>query len=379
MVVLLTLIQLSFFTACDNTDAIDPIVTISSSKATVKVGEMVEISIKHNTNNVSIYTGDSTHNYLNSAAFLLYGKNNQNLKENIFLPTDPYGVVSKADFTTITDGKLTGIGSVVTVVKLKVVGYPAPTFVLDTAKVGGNGKNVLFLKVSPKAAPAVNQGLQVYPNLTLRQFKLCVVRLRFSEDTLLQENSITKVWSVMSGLIPKLNIGVRIDALAVGETDVTKSSKYADLVPGVVEASLISLIPSTKYQDFSFDLSRYVLDWETRYKKDMGKLLGVQFYFHGGSNPGFEGNVYIESVTIGGKVMPFDMGVSLPVLDSKGVLTYKHSYSKPGIYSVKAIGSTYGSKQYSGNGYQTYRGDNINENEYNRKFKVDSTVITVLP
>jgi len=377
MVLLLTLIQLSFFTACDNTDAIDPIVTISSSKATVKVGEMVEISIKHNTNNVSIYTGDSTHNYLNSAAFLLYGKNNKNLKENLYLPTDPYGVVSKADFTTITDGKLTGIGSVVTVVNSKVVGYPAPTFVVDTENEVGNGKNVLSLKVSPKAAPAVNQGLQVYPNLTLRQFKLCVVRLRFSEDTLLQK--VNNVWSVMSGLIPKLNIGVRIDALAAGETDVAKSSKYAELVPGVVEASLISLIPSTKYQDFSFDLSRYVLDWETRKKKDMGKLLGVQFYFHGGSKPGFEGNVYIESVTIAGKVMPFDMGVPLKVVDSNGVLTYKHSYSKPGTYSVKAIGSTYGSKQYSGNGYQTYRGDNINENEYDRKFKVDSTVITVLP
>jgi hypothetical protein len=379
-VLFLTLIQLAVFSACNRAEAPDPSISVSLSSSTVKVGVPVTITIHQNTSNVTIYTGDSANNYMNSAAYLLAGMSEQDLTKSVYLPYDSLGVFQKIDFTSMSDPKLGGLGSVVTVNSSGTpIAKPNATLIVDTAKVGGNGKTVLSLAVSPRTT-ALNQGLQVYPNMLLRQNKLCVIRLRFSTSNLLFSIDKKATWNpITTSVVPNLNIATKITAAAIG-APITQTSLMSDALPtSIVPGSLTAIVPGQYYQDLSFDLSNFVIDWETYYKKSMGILTGIQFLFYGTTSAAFEGTVYVESVSVAGKTMAYDMGVNLPVLDGSGVLTYNHSFTKPGTYNVTVLGTSFGGKSYSGNGYQTNRGDNINATEYAVKYTNVTVPITVTP
>jgi hypothetical protein len=111
----------------------------------------------------------------------------------------------------------------------------------------------------------------------------------------------------------------------------------------------------------------------------MSILHGIQFFYSGSGTAAYDGKVLIQSITVGGQsISPFDLGVNLPVLDNTGVSTYKYTYSKPGNYNITVLGTNYSNKIYSGNGYQTNRG-NINGNEYNSKTKTVVVPITIVP
>lgn len=405
IVLFLGILQLAVFTACKNTEAPDPSISVSLSSNTVKVGEPVTITIHQNTNNVCIYTGDSAHNYMNSAAYLLAGKSEQDLKNGVFLAYDSMGVVKTLDFNTISDPKLGGVASVVKVdskgAYIAAPGKMDATLVKDTAKIGGNGKTVLSLRCTPRAfGGPLNQGLEVYPMMVLHQNKRCVIRLRFSTPTILAtaNSAIDSLWKpITNGIIPLLYINTKITAVDEGVVPSipTSMSLSKQTDPSIVPQTLTSVIAGQYYQDLSFDLSSIVTDWEvhnidpktskpkvdpiTKLPVKMGMLTGIQFLFYGSKSAAFEGTVFVESVTVAGKDMPFDLGVNLPVSDNSGVLTYKHSFSKPGTYNVTVLGTSFGDKKYSGNGYQTYRGDNINASEYGVKYKNVTVPITVTP
>ena len=364
---LLIFILTVFLSACDRSEALDPVVNVSVSTMTIKAGEEFTLTISHNTNALCVYTGDSTHNYLRSAAYLLLGKTDQNLQDSLLRPMNTDISTKLFDFTTmpLTSTTLLNDDAKVTNIVKNINLFPLAT---DADLTEDSGKVVLRLQATPNNWA---RALRVYPNFKLGQNKTCVTRLRF-----LNTNQVTKVGASWIPLVTAkpvpMKIITRISGIAVGET--TPSDFLVNTL-----SDYFVMTPDTAYQNRTFDLTDFITAWEASTLKKMSILHGIQFFYSGSGTAAYDGKVLIQSITVGGQsISPFDLGVNLPVLDNTGVSTYKYTYSKPGNYNITVLGTNYSNKIYSGNGYQTNRG-NINGNEYNSITKTVVVPITIVP
>ena len=358
-----------FFSSCDrSSDALDPSVSVTVSSNTVKIGDEITVIVKQNTNSLSIYTGDTTHNYLRSADYLLKGKSNQDLQNSIYAPLDPNSVSMKFDFSTnlLTASTLLNGLAAVTDINKNVSLFPLST---DADLTQDNGNVVLRLQASPGNWV---RALRIFPNMKIGGNKTCVTRLRFLNTN--EVNKVGNTWvSLVNSKPAPMSIVTRISGIAVGET-----TPSAFLVNSVGTTASYMMTPDTTYQNQSVDLTPYITDWETQTGKHLDKIAGIQFFYSGSSSVAYNGKVLIQSITVGGLAyLNFDTGISLPVLDNGGVVSFKYKYSTPGVYNITVIGTNYSYKNYSGNGYQSSRGDNINANEYNSNTKSVIVPITI--
>lgn len=93
---------------------------------------------------------------------------------------------------------------------------------------------------------------------------------------------------------------------------------------------------------------------------------------------GFEGDVYVSYINLGtNEYEPWNLGVSLGSVYLPNGITkeYKYVYTKPSDITITAVATNIGRKQYSDDGYQQTRAYSLND--YPAKRRTASVMITV--
>lgn len=94
----------------------------------------------------------------------------------------------------------------------------------------------------------------------------------------------------------------------------------------------------------------------------------------------YTGKVYIQDIRIGSAdnmIKAFDKGVGLNFIYPGTTQTYQYKYSKPGTYTATLVSTFVGRKNYSGDGYQTNRANEVLASEYpsERTYKTVTVVV----
>ncbi len=349
--------------ACDKYDTDTPTVKVSAPQ-TVRVGEKVNFHVEHNAQLITVYTGDEGHAYVYSADYLLKGKSEQDIKNNVYRREKPGIVPFLCDFADIAPNTV-----------------DLPDYVKVSANNGTNvmgdqdtsigqivedgGRNVLRQQLAETAF--TSRVITVYPCMQLGENKNIVFRFRFSDPAVYGPGATAGIRMV-----------THLYGVGVGETVPTVMplpNTFYD--PGV--GNNYCTFPSSTYFEYTYSLSQHIEKWQQQYGKVLGTLVGVKVMI-GNTNGYGKGNVFIESIKVGGvDLLPFDTGQSVTVDNSSGQVDYSYTYDTPGTYTVTVLGINTSWKKYSGKGYQDDRGDNINGSEYDYKVGYATMNITVEP
>lgn len=355
--------------SCDCKDAIETNVLLEVDKTVVKVGETVTFSVKHNANYLSIYTGDASHDYFTSASFILQGKNNEDLQNEVFRPTNPnikpyvcsladtpIGAVSVKD-NLLDYRSLDGDG-------LSLINNPVLTDNRAEIVFDDSIKNSAF-KVSHLYPQYWSHGLRFNVNTGVGENTKLTIRMRFAKNYLTSPDT-GKPNSAVTTFTSLVSLG----GIAQGESTVQYKDPWSTVEWG----------PSLTYLDYTVDLAATIDAWETLVGKKMETLSYIQLRFVAMNDAGYVGDFFIESAKYGGtEYFPFSVGKSLPVIDNSGLNTFKYTYKKSGTYNAIIIGNNVGTKKYSGDGYQDNKVDVIGADEYNYNSQLSSVKIVVEP
>jgi len=356
------LLAVSLF-SCSDDEAAKTNISLQADKLEVSAGQPVTFTIRHNATAVSIFTGDESHDYLTSAAFLLNGKTNEDLQNNNYRPVDPRVVPYNCDLSETQAGSATIKDDLLEVRDANgghsLMGSEADV-VLDLAL----QKNAL--KIASKNPDWWYQAVRFNINSRLGTNKTFTMRMRFEKDVLEE---------IYSGEqrpdITTFPVVIRLGGKAAGDSDVTFS-----------DATVWDIYwnPNLVYTDYSVDLARIIAEWQTATGKIMEELSYIQILFTANGSVGYVGDYFIESVTYGDiDYVPFSTAHALPVNDNSGIITYQYSYATPGTYKVVVIGGNISSKNFSDDGYKDDRGENIGANEYNYNTQMSTVEIVVNP
>ncbi len=347
--------------ACDKNDAEKVHISVHADKTQVGVGEPVTFTISHNALAVAIFTGDEGHDYRSSATYILAGKTEEELQENIYRPFDPDVIPYDVDFADTQAGSATIAGGLADVVNAGE-GYTLMNMEAEIVQDASIGQNVL--KVVSTNPDWWYQALRFNTHTKLATDKTLTLRMRFEKDYLEE---------IYSGEpqpdLSTFPVVIRLAGIGAGETEVTFSDETVwD----------IYWHPELEYTDYTVDLARIIEAWEVGTGKTMNILSYIQILFTSTGSVGYVGDYFVESVTYGAiDYTPFDTGVALAVSDNTGIITYEYTYHTPGTYEVVVLGTNTGFKSYSGGNYKDDRGDNITAGEYDYNTQYSTVEIVV--
>lgn len=343
----------SIMFSCSKGDLESPGVVVSVSSQNVKVGETVEFVIEHNALVGSIYTGDDGHNYSLSADFLLSGKSEEDIKNNVYRPIDPDIKKVSFDLSTANPGDAIICGDSVDVIDNN---NPDNELINNEAKISFDietQKSVL--EVDLQHPEWWYQALKFKIGSKIGENKKLTIRMKYEFPYLVDLNTDEQ--------FPDLNqIQAVVNLSGYGVGDETPTFNDATVWD-------IFTTPNIAYHDFQIDLTNVISAWENNVGKTMEKLDYVTIRFVSttvnGTPVGYRGRYYVESASFGDlSYFPFDTGVALNVTDASGVLKYEYTYNEPGEYEAVIVGTNISWKKFSGDGYIYVRGDNLNANEY---------------
>ncbi|TDB62775.1 DUF5017 domain-containing protein [Arundinibacter roseus] len=94
----------------------------------------------------------------------------------------------------------------------------------------------------------------------------------------------------------------------------------------------------------------------------------------------YVGKVYIQEIRVGAgdnMIKAFDKGFSFSYIYPGTTRTFEYKYTKAGTYKATLVSTFVGRKQYSGDGYQTNRPEEISASEYPLERRIKSVQIVV--
>lgn len=338
-----------------------PDLFVTADRNEVSVGEPVTLTITHNVDGLSVYSGDAGHDWYKSAAYLLAGKSEGQLRDSLYRPLNPDVRPVEYDFSDAVPGEASIGKGVVQLLHSSMGTNLVPTegeVVFDQSI----GKNVL--RVNSVHPEWWYQALRINLNTALGSNKTLTLKMRFAKEHLSE---------IASGAprpdVPTFGVVVRLGGIPVGEEKVIFS-----------EASVwdVYWAPSLGTKSYSVDLGRIVSVWQGATGKQMGRLAYAQILFTAVGSVGYVGEYYIEGVKYGDyDYAPWDTGEGLSVGLGPGTLTYTHTFTAPGEYEMVVAGTKTSLKQYSGSGYKENLGDKISADEYSYKQVTKSIKIRV--
>lgn len=335
--------------------------TVSADRSTVAVGEPVTLSITHNVVGLSIFTGDEGHNYYKSAAYLLAGKSEDEIKEEIFRDPDPDIKPMLYSFEDINPGDPGSADNYVDVISVNtgetLIGSEAE-FVADPL----TGQTALCIESTHP--DWWYQALRINLDSKLGSNQRLTLTMHFDKDVL--SDTYT---GVEHPEIVDFCVVVRAGGKAPGSDEVVFSE---NTVWDIYWA------PSLQPADYTVDLSRVIDEWQGGTGLEMETLSYVQILFTSTGSVGYVGNIYIDKVVYGSyDYKPFDTAFTPSLSEGPGTLKFSHVFSEPGEYEMVVVGTNTSWKNYTSNGYNGSVADKVSADEYNYDRQTRSVKITV--
>lgn len=336
-------------TASCSSDAPDVTLTVKADKTEVAVGEPVTLSITHNVQGLCVFTGEDGHNYYNSAAYLLSGVSEDELKSNIYRESDPDVRPMAYDFSDAVPGaSMVGDGTVDVVDAnsgRSLIGSEAD-IVLDPA----TGKNTL--RIVSTHPDWWYQALRVNLNSKLGSNQKLTLTMRFEKD-----------------ILEDIYSGVQHPEIADFCAVIRVAGKAPDSDEIVFNDNTVWDIywaPSLEAMEYSVDLSRVIAEWQGGTGLEMETISYVQILFTAAGSVGYVGNIYVDKIEYGEyDYVPFDTAEGIVLGSGPGTINYSHTFKKPGEYEMAVLGTNTSWKHYTSDGYNNSVADKVSANEYN--------------
>lgn len=351
---------LAFGLSSCTSEAPDVNLTVTADKTTVAVGEPVTLTITHDALGLSVFNGEKGHDYYNSALYLLQGKTEEEIKNEIFRQPDPDIKPLMYDFSDTKPGDAATASGYVEAVDLRNGGTLIGT---EAEFVEGpdGGTSLCFESTHPEWW---YQAIRINTDSKLGSNQKLTLTMRFEKDILEDTNTGEQHPEIVDFCVV-----VRLGGKAVGSDEVEFSENTVWDVYWK---------PSKQQQDYSVDLSRVVEQWQAGTGKELETLSYVQILFSATGTVGYVGKFYIDRVTFGDyDYYPFDQGEAIVLGAGPGTYSYTHAFSAPGEYEMVVVGTNTSWKNYHGNGYNGSIDDKISADEYNYSREVRKIKITV--
>lgn len=348
------------FAACTS-DAPKVEMTVTADKTTVAVGEPVTLSITHNVLGLSVFNGEEGHNYYKSAAWLLKGKTEEEIKSIIFRDSDPDIKPMEYSFADVNPGDVPTDESLVNVINVStgatLVGSEAE-FVTDPV----TGETALCIESTHP--DWWYQVIHINLDSKLGSNQRLTLSMHFDKEIL--EDTYT---GVQHPEIADFCVVVRLGGKAPGSDEVIFSENTVwD----------IYWTPSLTPKDYSVDLARVIAEWQGGTGKEMETLSYVEILFSATGSVGYVGKFYVNRIEYGSyDYKPFDTAEAISLDNGPGTVNYKHAFSQPGEYEMVVVGTNTSWKNYTSDGYNNSVADKISADEYNYDREIRSVKITV--
>ena len=346
--------------SCTN-DAPEVKLTVIADKTEVAVGEPVTLSITHNVQGLCVFAGDEGHNYYNSAAWLLNGLSEEELKSNIYRESDPDVKPMLYDFSDAIPGA-------------SVVG----TGMVDVVD-ANSGNSLIGSEAEIVADPSTGNS------------SLCIVSthpdwwyqaLRINLDSKLGSNQrLTLTMHFDKDILEDIYTGQQHPEMADFCVVVRAAGKARGQEEVVFNDNTVWDIywrPSITPTEYTVDLSRVIAEWQGGTGLEMETISYVQILFTATGSVGYVGNIYVDKIEYGEyDYTPFDTAESIVLGSGPGTVTYTHAFEKPGQYEMVVMGTNTSWKNYTSDGYNNSVADKVSANEYNYDRQIRTVKIKV--
>lgn len=335
--------------------------SVVADKTDVSVGEPVTLTISHNVQGLSVFTGEEGHNYYKSAAWLLQDKSEEDIKNNIYREPDPDIKPMIYDFSDAVPGASVVGSGMIDVLDVNsgnsLIGSEAEV-VVDPLT-GGNA-----LCIESTHPDWWYQALRINIDSKLGSNQKLTLTMHFEKDIL--QDTYTGVQH------PEI-ADFCVVARAGGKAPDSDEIVFSDNTVWDIYWK-----PSLEASEYSIDLSRVIAEWQGGTGFEMETLSYIQILFTATGSVGYVGKIYIDKVEYGEyDFKPFDTGEGILIGSASGVATYTHAFSKPGEYEMVVVGTNVSWKNYSSDGYNSSMGDKISASEYNYDREIRSVKIKV--
>lgn len=339
---------LALAASCTN-DAPEVELTVTADKNQVKVGEPVALTITHNVQGLCVFTGEDGHSYYNSAAYLLNGLSEEELKTNIYRESDPDVKPMSYDFSDAEPGASVVGKGLIDVVNANsgqsLIGSEA-----DVVSDPATGKKCL--RIVSTHPDWWYQALRINLDSKLGSNQRLTLTMRFEKDIL--EDIYT---GQQHPEIADFCAVVRIAGKARGSNEIV----FCDNTVWDIYWA-----PSLTQAQYSVDLARVVAEWQGGTGLEMETISYVQILFTSAGSIGYVGDIYVDKVEYGDyDYVPFDTADAITLGAGPGTVTYTHTFDKPGEYEMVVLGTNTSWKNYTSDGYKNNIADKISSSEFN--------------
>lgn len=349
-------------TACDKESVESVELALGANKTNVKVGEPVVFSIRSNSNNISLYTGDNGFEYENSAAYLLSGLTEEEIRNNIYRPADGEIRLYSVD---LADSEIGAAQVKDNVMEIVNPGGGASLFGSNAAIVADAEDGQPVLRVSTDTKTSWSCAMKFNFDTKLGMNKRLTIRMKFSTQYL---TSISDDATLSEEVIPFV-VCIRLMGIPDGET----TPVWSDQTIWTIQWT-----PSLTYTDYVVDLTSIIEAWEKAVGKKMEWISYANVLFIQNGSYAYKGDYYVKSATFGENgYLPFSTAHKVQVVNASGVTEFEYIYDTPGVYTATAVVQNNGGKIYTGDGYATDRADNIGADEYHFSRGIQSIKIHV--
>lgn len=357
---ILSLVSVFAIQSCTN-DAPEVKLTVVADKTTVAVGEPVTLSINHNVLGLCVFTGEEGHNYYNSASYLLDGKTEDEIKNNIYREPDPDIKPMIYDFSDAQPGApVVGAGMV------DVVDVNSQNSLI------GSEAEVVIDPLTGSPALCIEsvhpdwwyQALRINIDSKLGSNQKLTLTMHFEKDVLEDIYNGTKHPEIADFCVVVRAAGKAPDSDEIVFNDNTVWDIY--------------WVPSLELTEYSVDLSRVIAEWQGGTGLEMETLSYVQILFTSAGSVGYVGKIYVDKVEYGEyDFKPFDTAEGILLGNGPGTVTYTHAFDKPGEYEMVVMGTNTSWKHYTSDGYNNSVADKISADEYKYDRQIRSVKIKV--
>lgn len=358
--IILPLLSIGILCACTH-NAPEVEMTVTANKTKVSVGEPVTLTITHNVLGLSVFNGEEGHNYYKSAAYLLAGKSEEDIKNNIYREPDPDIKPMVYDFSDAQPGASTVGEGMVDVVDVN------------------SGSSLIGSE-----AEVVNDPLTGAPALCIESIHpdWWYQALRINIDSKLGSNQqLSLTMHFEKDILEDTYTGVQHPEIADFCVVVRAAGKAPDSDEIVFNDNTVWDIfwaPSKDPKKYSVDLSRVIAEWQGGTGLEMQTLSYVQILFTSTGSVGYVGKIYIDEIEYGEyDFKPFDTAEAINLGTGSGTVTYSHAFQAPGEYEMVVVGTNVSWKNYTSDGYNNTMSDKISKDEYNYDREIKSVKITV--
>ena len=369
----ISLVALSIFFANCQKEELGVDVPFTADKTTAKVGEIVTFTIGSGANLSSVYTGDAGKDFLKSRINLveMKGYSEDYLRTNLVAERLPD---MKEYLWFVPDNPTLPTNMSLSTGELKI--YDGKLVPWDVS----NGTKSQYLSFDVPNQPIT---WVIKPNNSVLP-----AMLRYTNANLTSLGALNTAVNNNLALSMSFPDGFTKDS----QQGIAMRYGYQFVIDGKVSA--ITYVNGTfreLLQTANLNLQTAITAWLTANPTANPKagIDEIRIIFNA-DNPAvtdddgdllnYKGKVYIQEIRVGAgdnMIKAFDKGFALTYIYAGTTRAYTYTYTKPGTYNATLVSTFIGRKNYSGDGYQTNRADEVLVDEYPHKRQIKNIQIVV--